>query len=68
MIETNNGQWDEGEEGLPGWEIAIDLDGDTVADRIVTTNRKGEYWFMDLPAGAFEIWEVFSPAGSRHIP
>ena len=65
---NNNGQWDEGEEGLPGWEIAIDLDGDTVADRIVTTNRKGEYWFMDLPAGAFEIWEVLQPGWVQTYP
>ena len=54
---NNDGVWDKaaGEEGLPGWVIEIDLDGNGVADRSTTTNRNGEYWFMDLPAGTYEL-------------
>ena len=72
---NNNGQWDEGEEGLPGWEIVLDLDQDGTGDRTTTTNRWGEYSFMDLPAGTFDLWEVQQPGwvqtmpeGGIHIP
>ena len=65
---NNNGEWDDGEEGLPGWEIAIDLDQDGTADRITTTNRGGGYWFMDLPGGSFDIWEVLQPGWVQTYP
>ena len=72
---NNNGERDEGEEGLPGWEIVLDLDQDGAGDVITTTNRDGAYWFMDLPAGTFDLWEVLQPGwvqtmpeGGIHIP
>ena len=65
---NNNGQWDEGEERLPGWQIAIDLDQDGTADRITTTNRDGIFWFMDLPSGPFDLWEVPQPGWVQTYP
>ena len=65
---NNNGQRDDGEEGLPGWVIEIDLDGDGAADRSTTTNRNGEYWFMDLPAGSYELGEQLQPGWVQTWP
>ena len=67
---NNDGQWDKagGEEGLPGWEIAIDLDQDGTADRITTTNRHGQFGFLELPAGTFDLWEVLQPGWVQTFP
>ena len=55
---NGDGAWDAGEPGLPGWEIVLDLNRDGTADRTTITGASGEYWFMEVPPGTFDIWET----------
>jgi uncharacterized repeat protein (TIGR01451 family) len=52
------------EPGLADWEIFLD-DGDGIlqpTEQKTTTNADGEYWFMDLPLGSYQVREVPQPA------
>ena len=55
---NGDGAWDAGEPGPPGWEIVLDLNRDGTADRTTITGASGEYWFMEVPPGTFDIWET----------
>lgn len=53
---NENGRKDNGEPGIPGWEITLtDNDGTVLAT--TTTNRNGEYQFDNLEPGTYGVSE-----------
>ncbi|MBI4114346.1 MAG: hypothetical protein HY445_00705 [Candidatus Niyogibacteria bacterium] len=55
--DTNgNGVWDEGENGIPGWEISL-LSGDIVVATTETTSD-GSYSFADVEAETYSVCEA----------
>ena len=65
---NNNGVWEGDEPFLEGWEIVLDLDGDGTGDLVTTTNEFGAYWFQNLPAGHFNMWERQQPGWVQTAP
>ena len=53
--------WDPDEPGLPDFTIVLDIGDDGTGDRFTQTNSTGDYWFMDVPAGHFRVWESPPP-------
>ena len=53
--QNNNGMWDLGEPGLPGWTITIT---DGINTWTTTTDALGNYYFNGLPAGTYMVSEV----------
>ena len=54
---NDDGQWQEGEPFLAGWEIILDMGQDGSVDYSATTDENGAYWFMNLPNGLFSLEE-----------
>ncbi len=54
---NDNGAWDPGEPGLPGWTIHLDGDGDGVPDRSETTAADGSYRFSGVDQGTYVVTE-----------
>ncbi len=69
--DDGDGQPSPNEPGLPGWQIYIDLNENGQLDEgepATTTDESGRYWFMDLPAGTFQIREVLKPGWEQTYP
>ncbi len=52
---NGNGVRDAGEPGLAGWTIVLQAADGTIIK--TETDANGEYWFMDLPAGNYRVYE-----------
>jgi hypothetical protein len=66
-----DGQFDEGEPGLEGWEIFIDENGDGQLDEnesFTTTDGNGYYQFINLEPGTYSICEVEKENWFRSYP
>lgn len=63
---NNNGQWDSGEPGLPGW--VIELVGDNGTNLTTTTTANGHYWFMGITTGTYTITEQIKPGWTQTYP
>ena len=57
-----NGTQDPGELGIPGWHIEIDIPSNT------TTDADGNYIFLDVPDGTYEVCEVIPALAPTWIP
>ncbi len=67
----NDGQWDAGEPGLPGWTIFLDTDKDGVLDpgEISTvTGADGSYAFTNLSPGSYTVAEVTKTGWTQTYP
>lgn len=53
-----NGTLDEGEEGLAGWTIQLDRDGNGSIDATTTTDQYGFYRFTGVGTGSYTVSEV----------
>jgi subtilase family serine protease len=53
-----DGVRDEGEDGLAGWTIQLDRNGDGGVEATATTDEYGYYRFTDLGPGSYRITEV----------
>ncbi|MBK8986885.1 MAG: carboxypeptidase regulatory-like domain-containing protein [Chloroflexi bacterium] len=62
----NNGQWDVGEPGLPGW--VIQLVGDNSTTLTTTTDATGTYWFTGIATGTYTITEQLKPGWTQTFP
>ena len=54
--ENGDGALERGDNRLEGWTIELYRNGSLL--KTTTTDSNGEYWFMDLPPGNYEIKEV----------
>jgi hypothetical protein len=56
---NGNGEWDEGEPGLPGWTIHMEgfMAGYGYLYAETTTDENGYYQFTGLPPGDYIVWE-----------
>ncbi len=57
-----NAVQDPNEPGIEGWTIALDWNGDAIADRTTLTDRNGNYAFRNLPMGTYTVFEVLNSA------
>ena len=48
---------DDGEPGVEGWTIQLDLDSDGTVDQSTTTDADGNFRFEDVPAGTHTVSE-----------
>ncbi|MGB0385606.1 MAG: SdrD B-like domain-containing protein [Ardenticatenaceae bacterium] len=63
---NGNGVKDSDEPGLFGWTIVLEDDD---GNRITTvTDEEGYYWFMDLPAGTYILFEVLRDGWAQTFP
>ena len=53
-----NGMLDEGEEGLAGWTIRLDRDGNGSIDATTTTDQYGYYRFTGIGPGSYTVSEL----------
>ena len=77
---NGNGEWDNGEPGLPGWTIYVDLNGDgawqqgepwaetMVDDTNTAVDETGMYWIDDVPAGQWKVREEWQPGWMQTYP
>jgi len=73
----NDGVWDNGEPGLPGWTIFIDANSNGTLDDgelSTRTGSDGSYGFYGLDEGTYRLaevlqpeWEQTYPAGGVHV-
>ena len=59
------------EPGLAGWQIYLDVNGNHQFDDgepVTTTDERGNYWFMDLPAGEYTVGEVIQDGWVQTFP
>jgi protocatechuate 3,4-dioxygenase beta subunit len=54
------------EEGVSDWIIILELDGQEVAT--TTTDVEGEYWFMDLAPGTYDVTEEERDGWTQTFP
>ncbi|MEZ4200023.1 MAG: SdrD B-like domain-containing protein [Candidatus Paceibacterota bacterium] len=62
--ENGNGEWDEGEQTIAGWEIEITNGEDTFS---TTTDMYGYYWF-EVESGAWTVSEVQQNGWTQTYP
>jgi|GEM_PF-2156420 len=69
--EDRDGQKDEGEEGVSGWSILLEKDGDLIAEDVTDVN--GLYAFSDIGPGTYDLsevlqtgWAVTQPSGGKY--
>ncbi|MCA9166756.1 MAG: VCBS repeat-containing protein [Planctomycetales bacterium] len=71
-IDVNgNGVRDPEDVGLLGWTIYLDLNNNGTLDEnepFEITGQRGEYWFMDLPAGSYRVAEVPQQGWTQTYP
>jgi len=66
---NGNGQKDPGEPGLKDWNICYGDYGATVAaPTCVLTDVNGNYTFGNVPAGTYDIWEVWQTNWKQTMP
>ncbi len=68
---NGNGQWDPSEQGLSGWTIYLEVQGDGSAWVPVgqtTTDANGAYSFTDLAAGHYRVSEEVQPGWTQTYP
>jgi len=63
---NGNGQRDANEPGLEGWQIQLSDSTGVVAATI--TDANGDYWFTDVPVGAWDLAEVLAPGWMQTFP
>ena len=68
-----NGALDDGEEGLAGWTLTLDKDGNGSTDATTTTDAYGFYRFTGVGPGSYTVmqvpqagWLPTGPASGRH--
>ena len=62
---NGNGLLDDGEIGLPGWEIILEGPSGTVS---TNTDDLGNYSFTDLPPGDYVVTETMQPGWGQSQP
>ncbi len=77
---NGDGEWDDGEPGLPGWKIYVDTNGDgewqagepwaeTMGDDDQTAvDETGTYWMGDVPEGQWMVREVWKLGWRQTYP
>lgn len=70
---NNNGSRNEGEEGLAGWRVELDLNTDGTIDRFAITAADGSYRFDNVAPGMNTLhlvkqpgWTLSSPPTGRY--
>ena len=63
---NGNGRKDRGEPGLRNWVIGL-IQGRDIIETTVT-DENGNYWFMDLPAGRYQVGEVTRAGWVQTMP
>jgi len=51
-----NGKWDNGETGIPGWNITL-RNTSLGVDKAATTDESGLFWFLNISNGIYEVAE-----------
>jgi uncharacterized protein (TIGR03437 family) len=65
---NNNGVKDQGEPGLSGWTIELDLNNDGSVDRTTTTDDNGNYSFSEVGPGTHKLSEVAQSGWTQTAP
>ncbi len=68
---NDNSERDEGEPGLPGWTIYLDLNRNGQWDEdepSQVTDENGEYWFTNLKPGRYTVGEVLQSGWEQTYP
>lgn len=68
---NGNSQKDQGEPGLEGWVIYLDLNNDDAHNQgepFAITDQNGAYWFTDLLPGTYIVREEFQDGWSQTLP
>ena len=63
-----NGEWDDGDEGLPGWAIRLFSDGNTEPIDEATTDEGGYYEFVGISPGSYAVSEVLQSEWIQSYP
>ncbi|MDW7658532.1 MAG: SdrD B-like domain-containing protein, partial [Bacillota bacterium] len=66
-----DGIWDTGEEGLPGWTIFVDLNGNGSLDAgepSAVTGSDGYYQIQNIPQGTYRVYEVQQTGWHQSYP
>jgi|GEM_PF-1710728 len=69
-----NGALDDGEEGLAGWTLTLDKDGNGSVEATTTTDEYGYYRFTGVGPGSYTVmqvaqagWLPTGPASGKHV-